>query len=118
MISAPGSVHPAKSVPTRLVAGTWMLACVVLYASYTANLVASLTVSEVKPPFNSLYEMVRQTEYTYGIKQGSIVQVILAVRLTETCLHLSTLSVVTDLNTILHLYLQIELHAPETNVKT
>ena len=80
MAFSPGTIHPAKSVPSRLVAGTWMFACVVLYASYTANLVASLTVSKVKLPFNTLNEMLHQTEYTYTILQGSAAQVVLAVR--------------------------------------
>ena len=82
MAFSAGTIHPAKFVTSRLIAGTWILACVVLYTSYTANLVSSLTVSEVKPPFNSLNEMMHQTEYTYGIMQGSVAQVLLAVRLT------------------------------------
>ena len=86
MAFSAGTVHPAKFVTSRLVAGTWILACVVLYASYTANLVSSLTISEVKLPFNSLNEMLHQTEYTYGIMQGSIAQVLLAVRLIENML--------------------------------
>ena len=73
-------------MPSRLIAGTGVLACVVLYASYTANLMSSLTVSEVKLPFNSLNEMVHQTEYTYGIIRGSVAQVLFAVRLTENML--------------------------------
>ena len=77
----PGTIHRVKFQPTRVIAGAWMISCVVLCASYTANLVAWLTVAEVKMPFDTLEEMVVQTEYSYGVKKGTIAQVMLQVML-------------------------------------
>ena len=56
-----------------------MTACIVLYASYTAILVASLSITAVEPPFNTLEEMVKQSDYSYGMEEGSVTHLLLKV---------------------------------------
>ena len=68
-----------RSQSSRITAGVWLLANIVLYASYTANLVAALTIEQIKPPFNTLDEMAAQTEYKYGMKNGSAAHMLLQV---------------------------------------
>ena len=59
--------------------GIWMMACIVLSASYTANLVASLSVTKVKMPFDTLEEMAAQSAYKYGFVDGHVGMVLLKV---------------------------------------
>ena len=44
----------------------------VVYGIYTGNLIAFLTVTELKLPFNSLQEMAQQSQYKYGTEAGII----------------------------------------------
>ena len=46
--------------------------CVILYATYAGNLTAMLSVNQDKLPFNTLEEMVSQTEYKYGVMQDTV----------------------------------------------
>ena len=45
-----------------------------MYATYTANLTAFLTVRSQKMPFNTLEEMAAQTKYKYGLMDGTSLQ--------------------------------------------
>ena len=56
-----------------------MLVSLVLCISYSAKLVAWLTVSDAKLPFDTLEEMVA-SDYNYGTREGDIVQVLLQVK--------------------------------------
>ena len=74
-----GSIYPVILKSGRLMSGMWMMACIVLSTSYTANLVASLSVTKMKMPFDTLEEMVSQSSYKYGVVDGYVVQVLLKV---------------------------------------
>ena len=65
----------------RSVAGGWLFCSVVLYATYAANLIASLSVTRTKMPFNTLEEMVQQTEYKYGVTDNGFAQLVFRVRI-------------------------------------
>ena len=78
----PSGQHQQPSLwPARFVCGMWIGYCVILYATYTANLAASLTVPSYKLPFNSLEEMVAQTEYQYGFLNHIVLDTVLEVML-------------------------------------
>nr|KAG5710676.1 hypothetical protein BaRGS_035078 [Batillaria attramentaria] len=49
-----------------LLAQAWWLFSIVMAATYSGNLIAFLTVTKDKAPFDTLEEMVRQDQYTYG----------------------------------------------------
>ena len=53
--------------------------CLVLYTTYTCNLMAFLTISSLSVPFSTLDEMVRQTEYNYGTSRGNVLTHVFAV---------------------------------------
>ena len=74
-----GSIHPVRRQSGRMMIGIWMLACIVLSASYTANLVASLSVTKLKMPFDTLEEMAAQSAYKYGFADGHVGMVLLKV---------------------------------------
>ena len=55
-----------------MIAGCWWFMVIVIYAIYTGNLIAFLTVSKTTMPFNSLEAMAAQTDYYYGLEDGII----------------------------------------------
>ena len=44
----------------------WWLFCVIIAATYCANLMAFLTVDKYQAPFNTISEMSNQDEYQFG----------------------------------------------------
>ena len=63
---------------------TWMYVTLVLTASiYSSRLTASLTVSDLKPPFSSMAELVSLDTYTWGVTEGTALQSILRVRVAD-----------------------------------
>ena len=70
-----------QSASSRLVFGSWLITCLVMNALYTANLVASLTFTPVNIPFDTLREMVQQTEYEYDVATGEVLEVLFQVSL-------------------------------------
>ncbi|KAK7502748.1 hypothetical protein BaRGS_00005998 [Batillaria attramentaria] len=50
----------------RMFLSAWWLFSIVMAATYSGNLIAFLTVTKDKAPFDTLEEMVRQDQYTYG----------------------------------------------------
>ncbi|XP_042234767.1 uncharacterized protein LOC121874606 [Homarus americanus] len=57
--------------PARLVFGSMWVASVVLYASYTSNLVSYFTVNKSTLPINNLEELVK-SDYKFGTRAGSV----------------------------------------------
>ena len=50
----------------------WWLFCIIVVAIYCGNLIAFLTVTKDKPPFNSLDELMKQKgEFSWGTLGGS-----------------------------------------------
>ena len=45
--------------------------CIIMMATFTANLIAFLAVDKYKPPFEDLEGLVSQNQYTFGILGGS-----------------------------------------------
>lgn len=68
-----GGILNPKSVSGRTLIGFWWLYCIVVTATFTGQLMATLTVTSVKPPFNSIAEMVAQDGYKWGTASGGTV---------------------------------------------
>eukprot|EP00058_Branchiostoma_floridae_P024160 XP_002609650.1 hypothetical protein BRAFLDRAFT_83648 [Branchiostoma floridae] len=65
------SVEPApRSLPVRIMAGTWWLFGLIVISTYTANLTAFLTVKRLEQPIRSIDDLAKQTEIAYGIPTG------------------------------------------------
>ena len=79
VLASSGQVRQAHALPVRCVAGPWLFCCLVMYATYAANLTASLAVSRTKMPFDTLEEMVQQTEYKYGVFANGVARLVFQV---------------------------------------
>jgi len=55
-----------RASSTRLLAGVWWFFTLIMVSSYTANLVAFLTLPAVQLPFKSVEELAKQTHIKYG----------------------------------------------------
>ena len=66
-----GCEHRPGSLAVRFVFGGWWLFCIIIVATYGANLVAFLAVTQRTLPFNSLKELSEQTEYKMGVQGGT-----------------------------------------------
>ena len=72
-------IEPTASA-TRFVTSFWWIFCVIITATYSANLVAFLTVDKYHPPFNTLYELSQQTEFKFGTQGGTAFRTYFEVR--------------------------------------
>ena len=62
-----------RSTSGRTFFSAWFLFCLVIAATYSGNLIAFLTVTKEKIPFNSLAELVSYAQtYTWGIIGGTL----------------------------------------------
>lgn len=66
-----GGAYLPRTQSGRSVLACWWLLTVILAATYSGNLIAFLTVTTEKPPFDTLGEMVDQNEYKWGLIGGS-----------------------------------------------
>jgi hypothetical protein len=64
-------VHYMSSPGHCILGFTWW-AVVILFGSYTGNLVAFLTVVKVSPPFTDLEELAAQSQYKFGTLGGTM----------------------------------------------
>lgn len=74
-----GGFQKPVSSPARMLAASWWATGIVMYAIYTGNLIAFLTVTHRKMPFNSLEAMVEQSVYSYGVEKGIIQEMLFRV---------------------------------------
>ncbi|XP_048259569.1 glutamate receptor ionotropic, delta-1-like [Haliotis rufescens] len=70
MLSHGGSEQP-KSESGRILVGFWWLFCIVIAASYSGTLIASLTVNKEILPFDNIADIASQTDYSWGTVGGS-----------------------------------------------
>ena len=78
-MSAGGFQEPAN-LPARILASSWWAIVIIMYAVYTGNLIAFLTVAHRKMPFNTLKDMVQQTVYEFGLETGIVQHMLFKVR--------------------------------------
>ncbi|XP_045201044.2 glutamate receptor 2-like [Mercenaria mercenaria] len=52
-----GGVHLPESTSGRTLMSCWWLTCIIIVGTYSGNLIAFLTVTKERPPFNTLEEM-------------------------------------------------------------
>ncbi|XP_046339074.2 glutamate receptor ionotropic, kainate 2-like [Haliotis rufescens] len=71
ILSQGGSLR-ARSCSGRMLVSSWWLFCLVFAAMYNANLTVSFCVQRTVTPFSSLEEMLRTSDYTWGMFNGSI----------------------------------------------
>ncbi|RUS85248.1 hypothetical protein EGW08_007009 [Elysia chlorotica] len=69
---AQGGRNLPKSAAGRIFLSSWWLFCIVVAGTYSGNLIAVLTVTKDKPPFNTLKEMAEQNEYRFGTLKNSM----------------------------------------------
>ncbi|XP_050407761.1 glutamate receptor ionotropic, delta-1 [Patella vulgata] len=68
---AQGGPSLSASVSGRSLIACWWIFCLISVATYSGNLIASLTVNEKDLPFDTLKQMVSQDEYKWGTVGGS-----------------------------------------------
>ncbi|XP_045201973.2 probable glutamate receptor [Mercenaria mercenaria] len=62
-----GGVHLPDSTAGRTLVSSWWLFCIIIVGIYSGNLIAFLTVTKEKPPFNTLSEMIKlKGSYRWG----------------------------------------------------
>ncbi|XP_022309544.2 glutamate receptor U1-like isoform X2 [Crassostrea virginica] len=70
LLTQGGESVPKSSSGRTLISAFWLFS-IVLVGTYSGNLIAFLTVPLNKPPFNSLEEMIAQTDYKWGTIGGT-----------------------------------------------
>ncbi|XP_046342594.1 glutamate receptor 4-like isoform X1 [Haliotis rufescens] len=65
-----GGEHLPDSQAGRTVVSCWWLFSIVMAATYSGNLIAFLTVNKDKLPFDTISELVEQTDYIWGTAGG------------------------------------------------
>ena len=71
-----------KSSSTRLTSAiliTWLVVCVIITATYSANLIAFLSVEKYHVPFNTFRELSNQNQYQFGTLGGASTEIIFKV---------------------------------------
>ncbi|XP_050405931.1 glutamate receptor ionotropic, kainate 3 [Patella vulgata] len=71
---AHGGVQVPPTLASRVIIGCWWLFCIVSTATYSGNLIAFLTVTKDKLPFETLEGMLQQDTYKWGIMGGSVAE--------------------------------------------
>ena len=76
------AIESPKGMSQRIILGSWLLFCITLWAVYTGNLVAFLTVFIEKLPFDTVDDLATKdtTGYTVGILGGSSYETWLQVK--------------------------------------
>lgn len=74
-----GGVYLPKSQSSRTITSFWWLFSIIVVATYSGNLIASLTVTRSLIPFNSVKEMVQQSTYKWGTSNGTYLNMLLQV---------------------------------------
>ena len=79
-INIPGGVHLPDSITGRTFVSCWWLFCIIIVGTYCGNLIAFLTVTKDKAPFDTLEQMVgMQSEYKWGLQAGTNWEVVFTV---------------------------------------
>ncbi|KAL4220540.1 hypothetical protein ACF0H5_020938 [Mactra antiquata] len=67
-----GGVHLPASMSGRTLVSFWWLFCIIVVGTYCGNLIAFLTVTKERPPFETMKEMVEQKgQYKWGTMGGT-----------------------------------------------
>ncbi|XP_046553265.1 glutamate receptor ionotropic, kainate glr-3-like [Haliotis rubra] len=66
-----GSNYTPSMASSRILLSAWLLFTVILSATYSGNLIASITGGKQKLPFSTLAELAQQDTYTWGFDGGS-----------------------------------------------
>ena len=67
-----GGPWSPRSQAGRTVASYYLIICVVLVATYSANLIAALTVQKISLPFETLGGLAQDTQYTILLPASSV----------------------------------------------
>ncbi|KAF2904869.1 hypothetical protein ILUMI_01302 [Ignelater luminosus] len=59
-----------KGISTRMVTGMWWFFCLIMTASYTANMAAFLTMERMGPTIENAEDLARQSKIKYGLVTG------------------------------------------------
>ncbi|XP_053403039.1 uncharacterized protein LOC123556009 [Mercenaria mercenaria] len=73
-----GGVHLPNSTAGRTLVSSWWLFCIIIVGIYSGNLIAFLTVTKEKPPFETLAEMIKlKGSYRWGTLSDTIFATVL-----------------------------------------
>jgi hypothetical protein len=78
-----GGLHLPESTAGRTLISCWWLTCIIIVGTYCGNLIAFLTVTKEKPPFNTLQDMIElKGTYKWGTIGGTVWESMFPVRQT------------------------------------
>ena len=71
--------YEAVSTSGRVLLLTWCLLSLVTVATYTGKLTSNSVVTKQRVPFNSLRELVKRTDYRWGLPKETMMDTIFSV---------------------------------------
>ena len=71
--------YEGVSTSGRVLLCTWLLLSLVTGATYTGKLTSNSVVTKQRVPFKSLSELVKRTDYRWGIEKGTMMDEIFSV---------------------------------------
>ena len=72
-------VHQSTSTSGSILMCAWFLMSMVTIASYTGKLTANSVVTKQPVPFSTLAELVKRTDYRWGLDPGTSLETFVAV---------------------------------------
>lgn len=72
-------MYKRTSVGGRVLLSVWSLLSLVTVATYTGKLTSDSMVTRQRVPFNSLHELVKRTDYRWGLIKGTMTETLFAV---------------------------------------
>ena len=79
-------VYTGASASGRVLLSAWLLFSLVTVAIYTGKLTSNSVVTKQRVPVRSLSELVKRTDYRWGMTKGTLFENIFAV---SSCSHLT-----------------------------
>ena len=73
-------VYGEFSTSGRALLCSWLLLSMVMTATYTGKLTSNSMVIQQPLPFSTLSELVKRTDYSWGVRRGTMVESMLSVR--------------------------------------
>ena len=73
LVGAGTEVTP-RTISSRLLTGAWWFFTLIIISSYTANLAASLTVTKIETPINTVGDLANQQKIKYGTVHGTFAE--------------------------------------------
>ena len=79
LIPVSAVVYTGASASGRVLLSAWLLFSLVTVAIYTGKLTSNSVVTKQRLPFKSLSELVKRTDYRWGVEKGTMMDDIFSV---------------------------------------